>query len=890
MRKISFLFFILMTSFQLVAQYEVTGTITDSEGDPLPGVQVRVKGTDKGTVSDFNGVYSMVVNQGDELVYSYVGYQTVIKKMDGSAKVDVSLAEGVSLDEVVITGNRSKPRTILNSPVPIDNISAKDLEQSGKVHVEEMLTYKVPSFNSQTQPISDATAHFDPADLRGLGPSRTLVLINGKRKNQSAQIYLNGTPGKGEVGIDLKSFPNAAVERIEVLRDGASAQYGSDAIAGVINIILKDKSEFTEVKSNSGITKEGDGFFFGTDFSSSSSLGKGDINYTFEYYKQQTTNRAGEPGVADLPAPPDPNDYPGGDTDPDYIQELAYYNNVYQWATDNPDLGMMVGDPELEKFSTLVNITYPVGENAEFYTFNTFTTRKGKSFAYYRAPYWREDVHEAEFFAPYTEFVGYHPTFETNVYDNMNVAGIKFDVFQDVKTDFSVTYGRNAVYYTVNNSVNRDYLADHGWSPRTFHPGGYSFDNVIGNLDFSKNFSDAVSTSFGFEYKVEHYKGYEGDPFSYYKGGSDSFAGIKPAEAVDEDRNSFAAYAGVDYDVNKKLLIGAAVRYEDFSDFGDNVSWKANARYKVTDNISARASYSTGFRAPSLHQRYIQLTQYIVIPPNPDPQLQGTLPNDHPAVRSLGVPNLHAETSENYSFGVTGKVQNLNFTADFYNIKVDDRVLFTSQIKPVDGNLDGSDPVEQILIDNNVLALQFFINAVNTKTQGVDLVFDYPNVAVGEGKMGFNLSMNFNETTIEGEVANPDILKDNGYDIFNHQEEYRITKTRPKSKILFGVNYKINKFSFALNNTRFGEVTVAALDPADDQVLNPKVVTDFNFGYKFSNKFDVGFKFNNIFDVYPDELVDGHPMSAGGRFKYSTTVQQMGIKGANYAVSLNFKF
>jgi len=890
MKKQVLLLVIILASMKLSAQYQVTGTVTDSNGDPIPGVEVRIKGGDVGTATDFDGKYVLIVEEGNELIFSYVGYQPVIKKMDGSAKVDVSLAEGVSLDEVVITGNRAKPRTILNSPVPIDNISAKDLEQSGKVQVEEMLTYRVPSFNSQTQPISDATAHFDPADLRGLGPSRTLVLINGKRKNQSAQIYLNGTPGKGEVGIDLKSFPTASVERIEVLRDGASAQYGSDAIAGVINIILKKKSEFTEVKSNSGITKEGDGFFFGTDLSSSSNLGKGDIHYTFEYYKQQTTNRAGEPGVDDLPPPPNPNDYPGGATDPDYIQEVAYYNNIYEWATENPDLGMIVGDPELEKMSTLVNISYPVGKNAEFYTFNTFTARKGKSFAYYRAPYWRDDVHEAEFFAPYTEFVGYHPSFETDIYDNMNVAGLKFDLVPELKTDVSITYGRNAVYYTVNNSVNRDYLADHGWSPRTFEPGGYSFDNIIGNLDFNKNFSDNISSSFGFEYKIEHYKGYEGDPFSYYKSGSDSFAGIKPEEAVDADRTSTAAYAGVDYDVNKKLLIGGALRYEDFSDFGDNVSWKTNVRYKVTDKISARASYSTGFRAPSLHQRYIQLTQYIVIPPNPDPQLQGTLPNDHPAVRSLGVPNLHAETSDNYSFGITGKLSNLNFTADFYTIKVYDRILFTSQIKSVDGTLDGSDPVEQILIDNDVLALQFFINAVNTKTQGLDVVLDYPNVAVGNGKMGFNLSMNFNETTIEGEVANPQILKDNGYDIFNHQEELRITSTRPKSKILLGINYKIHKFNFALNNTRFGEVTVAAPDPADDQVLNPKIVTDLNMGYKFSNKFQMALKFNNIFDVYPDELVDGHPLSAGGRFKYSTTVQQMGIKGANYAISMDFKF
>ncbi len=890
MKKLKLLVLIIMLSGVSWAQYSVSGLVTDDNNEPLAGVQIAIKGTQKGTVTNFDGYFKLDVKKGDVLVFTYIGYETKELTMDGTRKLRVILKEGVALDEVVITGNRAKPRTILNSPVPIDNIQAKELEQSGKFHLEEILTYKVPSFNSQTQPISDATAHFDPADLRALGPSRTLVLINGKRKNQSSQIYLNGTPGKGEVGIDLKSFPMAAVERVEVLRDGASAQYGSDAIAGVINIILKKKSEFTEVKANSGITKEGDGFFFGSDFSSSNSLGKGSINYTFEYYKQNITNRAGEPGVKDLPAAPDPANYPNGANDPDYIKDVAWYNTIYDWASKNPRLGMIVGDPELKKLSSLINITYPVGKKGEFYTFHTFTQRTGKSFAYYRAPYWRSDVHAAEFFAPYTDFIGYHPTFETKIYDNMNVLGIKFDLADDFTSDASVTYGRNAVFYTVNNSVNRKYLQDHGWSPRTFHPGGYSFENIIGNLDFNKSFGDSFSTSFGFEYKMEHYKGYQGDSFSFYKSGSDSFAGIKPEEAINKRRNSFASYLDIDYDVTKSLLISGALRYEYFTDFGDNISWKASMRYKLTDNVALRASYNTGFRAPSLHQRYIRLTQYIVIPPNPDPQLQGTLPNDHPAVRGLGVPKLHAKTSKNISAGITGKFGKLNLTADVYQINVNDRVLFSSQIKPTDGTLDGSDPVEQILINNNVLALQFFINAVNTLTRGLDVVLDYSNITLGEGKLDMVISLNLNKTEIIGEIATPDILKQYNYDIFDHQEQMRITDIRPKSKVLLGLNYKLGKFNMALNNTYFGKVTVAAPDPKDDQELNPKVVTDMSFNYKFSNKFEMGIKLNNIFDVYPDPLVDGHPMSAGGRFKYSTTVQQMGIKGANYALSLSFRF
>ena len=906
--KITLLISFLMLSFTMMAQYTVSGTVKDSDGVPLPGVSVTVKGSKSGTSTDFDGKYSLKVKKGDIVNFSSVGFETITKKMDGSAVLDLTMAAGMSLDEVVITGNRAKPRTVLDSPVPIDNIGVEELKSSGKVQIEQMLSYKVPSFNSATQAISDATAHFDPADLRGLGPSRTLVLMNGKRMKQSAQIYLNGTPGKGEVGIDLKSFPNAAVKRIEVLRDGASAQYGSDAIAGVINIILKEDSEFTEVNTTSGVTSQGDGFNMGVDYNSTFNMGDAKVNLSLEYYNQKETNRAGK--AQDTPGDaPDVADYIDAN-DPLYIRDLAYYNNVSQWMEENPEIGMKVGQPNLTKKSGLVNITYPLGDKTDLYTFHTFTHRNGQSYAYYRSPFWRGDVQAAEFISKYEDFVGYHPTFETLVLDNMNVLGLKFDL-GGFKTDLSATYGRNYVDYTVNNSVNRDYLADHGTSPRTFHPGGYAFSNFVTNLDFSKVFNEQISTSFGLEYKKEYYKGHKGDELSYYGGGSDSFAGIKPAEAMDVNRSNIAAYAGLDYDITDAALVGAAIRYEDFSDFGSNFSWKINVRYKIGDDAALRASASTGFRAPTLHQRYIQLTQYIIVAPNPDPQLQGTLPNNDPAVVALGVPNLHAETSQNFSVGATAKLGKLNLSADFYQIGVKDRVLFTSQLgykqDAGDVDLDGDgevkgnelltdvNDVEQILVDNGVTALQFFINAVNTKTTGVDLVADY-SVPVGDdSKFGANLSMNFNNTVIDGAVANPQILTDNGYDIFNHRESMRITDARPKSKIALGLNFDVKKFNIALNNTRFGEVTVAGETEVDDQVHSAKVVTDLVLGYDFTDRFSLSFTANNLFDVYPDLLwngTDGHPdlRSAGGRFQYSSEVTQMGQLGTNFRLRMAMKF
>ena len=842
---------------------QVSGTVTDDTGEPLIGVNILEKGTSNGSITDLDGNFSIDVSSYPAtLVFSYTGFSsTEINYVSASSNNMVTMAEGVGLDEIVVTGNRAKPRTILDSPVPVDNINTEALKQSGQNNIEQMLNYKVPSFNSQNQAISDATAHYDPADLRGLGPSRTLVLINGKRKNQSAQVYLNRTPGKGEVGIDLKSIPIAAVERVEVLRDGASAQYGSDAIAGVINMILKEDVEYTSVGLKTGVTSQGDGFNIAADINSSVNVGDGSLNYTFGYYNQKLTNRAGDAT--------DSND-----------QYAA-------WIAANPTRGMIVGQPDMEKFDFFTNFTYPIGDNAKFYTVNGFTHRTGRSFAFYRAPFWRGDVAAAEFWTPAELFVGYHPTFETKINDNFNTAGFEF-MLGGFNADLSGTYGRNGVDYTVNRSVNRDYLADHGWSPRTFNPGGYTFSNTVFNLDLNRTLgaNDNITLGLGAEVKGENFTSREGDHHSYYKGGSDSFAGIKPEEVVDVDRNSKAVYATLDVDVTDAFLIGAAARVEDFSDFGSNFSYKVNARYKIGNSGAFRASYSTGFRAPSLHQRYLINSQYIVVAGSPDPVLQGTLANDNPAVKALGVPDLFAETSANITAGLTYKFSNyLSGSVDFFQINVDDRVLFSSQITAA---VEG-DAIDQILKQNGVVGVQFFINAGDTKTNGVDLVLNLNRVEAGNGRFGGVLAANFNKTTIE-RIAVPSALESGGYDIFDRREQALITDSRPKSKIILGLNYEIGKLRFGLDNTRFGEVTVASgSGPQNDQVHSPKLITDFNVAWRLDDRASFNFNINNIFDVYPDELLASTGESASNRFRYSSIVQQQNFLGTTFSVGLNLK-
>jgi iron complex outermembrane receptor protein len=869
MKKSNFLFF-LLTLVSLAVSAQISGTVQDSDGSPLPGASVVIKGTTTGSTTDFDGNFTINASNGDVLIYSYVGFETLEQAYDGTTP-QVIMTAGLALDEVLLTGNRSKPRTAIDSAVPIDNIKTSELMNTGEASIERALTFAIPSFNSQDQAISDATAGFSPADLRGLGPSRTMVLINGKRVNQQSQAYLNRTPGKGEVGVNLKSIPIAAVERIEVLRDGASSQYGSDAMSGVINFILKKDSAFSTLNVGTGVTSEGDGFGFNLDYNTTVPFGNGGrVNLTLSYMDQELTNRAGSPGRSAF------------DVGTALPNELTFADN-------DPTLGMIVGRPDLKQSSVYVNITHPLGENSEFYTTHGFTDRWNRSFAYYRFPGWRRDVAANGFINTdadandgngYSDFKGYHPTFEGEIKDHFNVIGFDFDLGNDWRLDLSVTHGKNSIDYTVNRSVNRDYLSANGWSPTSFNPGGYAFSNIIENADLTKIFNDVVSFSAGLEYKTEKFEAFKGDPFSRYAGGSDSFAGISADQEGEWTRNNFAMYSGLDLDLTEKFLVSAAGRYENFSDVGSNFSWKIASRYKLNQKTAVRASISTGFRAPSLHQQKLSNTQYIIVAGSAEPLLQGTLQNGTDAVRALGIQDLFAETSLNMTAGFTfGNDNGFSGSVDFYNIKVDDRVLFTSQIQ----GAAGSD-LENSLNAAGVVSVQAWINAGNTKTSGMDFVLNWKKDDLALGLVG-----NINETTIDS-IDTPSEL--NGVEIFSHKERSLITNSRPKSKVALTADYTTDKFEFGLYNTNFGKVTIAhdGNDVSLDQELGSKLVTDFRLTYKFTPQLRLTGIMNNAFDVYPDVTNVNTGTTSGGRFLYSSQVSQMGQLGRNYSLALSYKF
>ena len=849
----------LITSF---AFSQIGGSISDEENNPLAGASVVIKGTTIGSTTDFNGVFSIDAKQGDILVISYVGFKTKELTVESNEALNIKLEEGVVLDEVLITGNRNKPRTAVDSAVPIDNIRISEVLNVGEASIERALTFAIPSFNSQDQPISDATAGFSPADIRGLGPSRTLVLINGKRVNQQSQAYLNRTPGKGEVGVNLKSIPIAAVERIEVLRDGASSQYGSDAMAGVLNFILKRDSAFSTFNAGTGITSAGDGYQFNLDYNTTFPFGDGGrINLTLAYTDQEKTNRAGSPGIE------------SGDTNENSPQ------HVLDFVNDNPSLGMIVGRPDLNQKNIFVNITHPLGENSEFYTTHGFSDRWNRSFAYYRHPAWRSDVDASNFLTPAGEFQGYHPTFEGSIQDYFNLIGAKFDLNNEWYLDVSVTHGKNSIDYTVNNSLNRDYLRDHEWSPTSFKPGGYAFSNVIENLDLTKTFNEKIAFSAGLEYKQEKFEAFKGDFFSRYGGGSDSFAGISTEQEGEWTRNNIALYTGVDIDFTDELLLSTAMRYENFSDVGSNFSWKAASRYRLAENLVIRGSISTGFRAPSLHQLNLSNTIFIIVEGSNEPLLQGTIRNGSEQVRSLGIKDLFPETSTNITAGIAfGDGNKFSGSLDVYNIDVNDRVLFTSQIKGSEGS-----QLEQDLLAAGVVSVQAWVNAGNTNTKGVDFILNWKNKNLNLGLNG-----NLNTTKID-KIDTPSELE--GVEIFSHREQSLITNSRPKSKFSFTVDYALEKLEFGMYNTYFGEVTVANVNenPELDQVMAGKLITDFRLTYLFTPQLKLTGIINNLFDVYPDILLD-QTGNQGGRFLYSREVSQHGQLGRNYSLNLSYKF
>ncbi|MFT5077938.1 MAG: iron complex outermembrane receptor protein, partial [Patiriisocius sp.] len=614
MQKITLLLLGTLFSISSIAQTTVKGTVSDKNNSPISGANIVEDGTSNGSLTDFDGNYTITVQDNATLVISLLGYETKSVKVNGQTTLNITLAEGLSLDEVVVVGSRTAPRSQTDTALPVDVLTSEDIQNTGQVTFDKALQYKIPSFNTVQTPVNDATSLLDPYEIRNMGPSRTLILINGKRKNLSALLYTQTSPGRGETGADISAIPTDAIKRVEILRDGASAQYGSDAIAGVMNIILKDDVNKGSATLRTGITSEGDGEMVGISVNNGSEIGddKGFVNYTIDLSKVNLANRPGTVDAAGEAA--------------DFGADLA---DVQEFLSRNPDANNINGSPETASSKFLINGGLDLSDDTELYFNTAYVYKKVNSFANYRTPYWRtadDFPYLADFFPGDNPtnaggYDGYVPTFEGLLNDYNGTVGVRTKI-NEWNVDLSYTTGGNTQTYKVNQSHNRnEVFSPSTWvdsnsngviddgevsegaplyqsnSQQSFDPGGTKFTHNVGNIDMNRILSDKVSIGVGAEFRNETFEVIEGELASYDGGGADSFAGNAPQNSGKFNRYNFGGYLSLDYDVSEAFLLSGTVRTENYSDFGNTFVYKFSSRYKITDKISARASVSSGFRA-----------------------------------------------------------------------------------------------------------------------------------------------------------------------------------------------------------------------------------------------------------------------------------------------------
>jgi iron complex outermembrane receptor protein len=892
MKHIYFLMLILF-SINLSLAQNVTGVISDSSGIPLPGVNVLEKGTTNGVVSDIDGRYTITIGNNPTLIFSFVGFDSQVIVVNNQTTLNVTMQEGVSLDEVVLVGSRSPKRTAIDTAVAIDIIDVASVTtQIGKVEINEMLQYAAPSFNANKQSGSDGADHVDPASLRGLGPDQTLVLINGKRRHQSSLINIFGTRGRGNTGTDLNAIPASSIKRIEILRDGASAQYGSDAIAGVINIVLRDNiNELTGSVSYGAYSTNAD-----VDTSAFGEYGA----WNTDGYRLDTEKDGNAIGK-------DQN-FDGGSVKvtANYgfeVGEGGYANFTTEYLSKNKtlrpgfDFRKGFGEAAIDGFNFFGNLAVPVSDKTEIYAFGGRNYRDTDAYAFTRNG--GERVVESIY--PN----GFTPRITSIITDNSLSAGVRTTTDSGWKIDISNTYGKNNFHYFIKGTLNAS-LED--VSPTDFDAGGHSLSQNTVNFDFSKYYDGVLSgmnLAFGAEYRTENFMIFAGEEGSYgtytengilitdpefqdqaeddlgdpRPGGSQGFPGYGPSNEVNRSRSNLSLYADAEFDLSETFLLSAAARFENFSDFGSTVNGKLAARLKASDNINIRGSLSTGFRAPSLAQIYYNLrfTNFVG-----GQALESLLsPNNSPVTASFGIGPLKEEKAFNAALGFTSSFGKFTATIDGYYIYVKDRIVLT-------GNFDAP----QIA---NVEAAQFFANGADTKTTGLDIILAYKTNLGDDSSFGATFLGNFNDMKI-------DKVKNGALDeqtFFGERDKAFLLASAPKSKMSLNLNYKKSWFDTALTFTRFSEIELLDFqtfeDPADyggfDQLIaaatdtyGSKMVTDLNLGFELSESLKLNIGSNNLFNIYPDQQDDW--TEAGG---YWDSVQ-MGFSGAYYYAKLNYTF
>ncbi len=873
MKKFTLILFGLFTCLSF-SQQIVRGTVTDSSGSPIPFVNILEKGSEKGTTTDEQGNYTIAVDTGATLIYSYIGYETQEIEVGPQETINVTLQEGEELGTIIVVGSRSPKRTATDTPVAIDIIDMQDIiTKSGKIEINELLQYTAPSFNANKQSGSDGADHIDPATLRGLGPDQTLVLINGKRRHSSSLINIFGTRGRGNSGTDLNAIPASAIKRIEVLRDGAAAQYGSDAIAGVINIVLKDN-----VNKISGSISYG----------AYNTNAKGD-------FPPGTPNTDGNrlDTENDGNRIADDQNFDGGSVKvtANYGVEIGdggYANFTTEYLSKNKtlrpgfDFRRGFGEAAIDGFNFFANAAVPLSEKTQLYAFGGRNYRDTDAFAFTR------NGGERVVTAIYPN--GFTPRITSNIIDNSVSAGIRTETESGWKIDLNNTWGKNNFHYFIKGTLNASLQES---SPTDFDAGGHNLSQNTTSLDFSKyypNIVQGLNIAFGAEYRTENFEIFAGEEGSYATydinglpiidpanqtqpidpdsgelrpGGSQGFPGYSPANEVDRSRSNFSVYADTELDISDSFLLGGAARFENYSDFGSTINGKLAFRIKATEDINIRGSVSTGFRAPSLAQIYYNLRFT---------DFQGGVatetllsPNNSPVTASFGIEELEEETAVNAAIGTTATFGNFTATIDGYFINVKDRIVLT-----------GTFAAPQI---PNVNEAQFFANGVDTETVGLDIILSWKG-NYDFGNVSATLAGNVNNMYIK-EVKNGNLDEAT---FFGEREKAFLLASAPESKFAFNTSYSKEKFNAGIGLTRFSEIVLIDFVDTED-IYGAKITADLNLGYELTENMKLTIGGNNILNEYPDQQNDGET-EAGG---YWDAVQ-MGFGGAYYYARLDFNF
>jgi iron complex outermembrane receptor protein len=789
---------------------------------------------------------------------------------------------------VVVTGTRVANRTALDTTAPVDIISAESLKHAGTTEINQALSIALPSLNFPRPGLTDGTDTVRPAMLRGLAPDQTLVLVNSKRRHSSALVNVNGTVGRGSASVDMNTIPTAIVRNIEVLRDGASAQYGSDAISGVVNVRLRTDRDGGEASVTYGARKTeydvlsdvapaGANYGAGpasrklTDGQSATvSMWKGlpwgesgFVTIAAEYKDQQHTERSGyDMRAAYLKV--------NGAFDP----REANFNRFDTWY----------GEPQMKQATLFANAANPLGDGVKLYAWASFQNRDAKSAANIRRA-----VQDQNIASIYPD--GFIPFIEPNVKDYSLAVGMNW-MMGAWDMDASVNYGGNEMQFDLSNTLNRSI----GPSSKTsFYAGGFTYNQLVANLSGVRSvqvdgLASPLNVAIGAEARREGYTLDAGEPDSYRNGGvllangtpappgAQGFPGYRPADVSKTHRTAVGAYIDLEANLTKQFLASAALRAEQYSDFGNSLAGKLAARYDFGQAFALRGSVQNGFRAPSPQQQNFSATSTNFI--NGIPFDITTFRPTDPVAAALGAKPLDAEKSLNTSLGAVVRLGKASLTVDAYRIKITDRIVLSENL--IESTVPGINAFLKAKGFPSSGGGRFFMNGVDTSTDGVDVVLNLPVNADNAGKFDFTVAANVNKTEV---TKLPTVAALAGFNpaptLFGRVNTLTFEKAAPKNKLSASMNWKLGEWGATARATRYGESINPGTSPALDFTLGAKTLVDLEARMALSKQLNLAVGADNVFDVYPDAMPPAlnttgaamfsnySPFGRSGRFVYA---------------------